>query len=138
MSIPHLKIDTFCTEQVATIDADDSVHNAQQVIARHGIRHLPVTVDHRCVGVLSERDIHAAMAVKGANARTLHVSDIFSKNAYVAHPGSSLEVVAKEMAEKKFGSAVITDEGGKVVGIFTSTDAMRALSRILAGEMDDA
>lgn len=138
MSIPQLKIDAFCTEQVATVDTGASVHAAQEIMTRHGIRHLPVTKDDKCVGVISDRDIHAAMAVKGANAKTLQIDDIYSKHAYVAHPGSALELVAKEMAEKKYGSAVVTDESGKVVGIFTSTDAMRALSRILSGQMTDA
>ncbi len=137
MSLPHLTIDSFCTEQVATIDANDSVHNAQELMVRHGIRHLPVTEQNKCVGVLSDRDIHAALAVKGAHAKTMDARDICSPHAYVTHPGSPLEAVAKEMAEKKFGSAVVTDDKGKVLGIFTSTDAMRTLARVLSGEMGD-
>lgn len=138
MSLPHLTIDSFCTEQVATIDANDSIHNAQELMARHGIRHLPVTEQDKCVGVLSDRDIHAALAVKGANPRTMDARDIYSPDAYVTHPGSPLEAVAKEMADKKFGSAVVTDNRGKVLGIFTSTDAMRALARVLSGEIGDS
>jgi CBS domain-containing protein len=34
------------------------------------------------------------------------------------------------MAERKHGSAVVV-EGGKVVGIFTTTDALRALVAVL-------
>jgi CBS domain-containing protein len=34
------------------------------------------------------------------------------------------------MADKKHGSAVVV-EGGEVVGVFTTTDALRALARVL-------
>ena len=41
-----------------------------------------------------------------------------------------LRDVARTMAEKKYGSAVVV-EGEKVVGVFTTTDALRALAGIL-------
>jgi CBS domain-containing protein len=35
------------------------------------------------------------------------------------------------MAARKFGSAVVVDEDGRVIGIFTTTDALDALARVL-------
>jgi acetoin utilization protein AcuB len=34
------------------------------------------------------------------------------------------------MAERKYGSAVVVDDG-QVVGVFTTTDALRALAAVL-------
>jgi CBS domain-containing protein len=36
------------------------------------------------------------------------------------------------MAEKKYGSTVVVDHG-RVVGVFTTVDALRALQELLAG-----
>ena len=45
---------------------------------------------------------------------------------------ASLEHVAATTAERHVGSALVT-RGGKLVGIFTATDACRALARVLGG-----
>jgi acetoin utilization protein AcuB len=45
-------------------------------------------------------------------------------------PDSPLDEVALEMAENRYGSAIIVQDK-KVVGIFTTVDACRALAAIL-------
>ncbi|HZS42142.1 MAG TPA: CBS domain-containing protein [Polyangia bacterium] len=45
-------------------------------------------------------------------------------------PDSSLEWVALEMAEHKFGSVVVV-EHNEVVGVLTTVDALRALQDLL-------
>ena len=41
--------------------------------------------------------------------------------------------VVREMAHHKYGCAVVA-EGGKVVGVFTTIDAMRVLTDLLEGK----
>ena len=43
-----------------------------------------------------------------------------------------LHAVASEMAEHKYGTAIVVDREhpGHVVGLFTTTDALRALARL--------
>ena len=40
-----------------TIEIDRSAHDASDLMAEHGIRHLPVTQDGQIVGMLSVRDL---------------------------------------------------------------------------------
>jgi acetoin utilization protein AcuB len=49
-------------------------------------------------------------------------------------PGAPLDEVAREMAEHKHGSVVIV-QNQKVLGIFTSVDACRALYDLLHGRL---
>ena len=56
--------------------------------------------------------------------------DVYQPDSYVVDAGASLEHVAATMAERHVGSALVT-KGGKLVGIFTTTDACRALARVL-------
>lgn len=137
MSLPDVKVSAYYTEQAATVDASASVDEARKLMERHGVRHLPLVHEGKTAGVVSMRDIHAALAVKGANPKHLSVSDISTDHAYTTHRDASLAVVAGEMAEKKYGSAVVTDEAGTVIGIFTTTDAMRALAQVLSGQLKD-
>lgn len=62
------------------------------------------------------------------------------REAYVEKPcavpaSTPVSKVARVMAENRIGSAIVTKHG-KLVGIFTVTDACRALAEII-GEHDD-
>jgi acetoin utilization protein AcuB len=54
-----------------------------------------------------------------------------SQDAYAVPPGTSLAEVARTMATHKYGSAVIA-RGGRVEGIFTTVDALKALDALLS------
>ena len=45
------------------------------------------------------------------------------------------QTVVSTMALRKLGSAVVVD-GGRPIGIFTTTDALRAFASLLRGEQD--
>ncbi len=47
-------------------------------------------------------------------------------DVYVTGPDVALDEVAGQMAEHKYGSAVIVDRG-KVLGMFTTVDALKAV-----------
>ncbi len=42
---------------------------------------------------------------------------------------ATIDVIVKELAEKKIGAVVIVDEAGKVVGIVSERDVMRSLAQ---------
>ena len=131
MSLRKIKVEEFMTAQAHTIRAGESLDKAQEHMSRFGVRHLPVLDGGKLRGILSDRDIKTAMTFKGANLKQMTVEDACTQEAYVTHPDSLLQKVAIEMAERRYGSAVVTDEDDKVVGIFTTTDACRALGTVL-------
>lgn len=88
------------------------------------IRHLPVVQNKRLIGLVSERDLLAA------RARNAKVHEIMADRVYVVRSTTPLSEVAGEMADNKYGSAVIVDQHNHVVGIFTTTDALRALAEL--------
>ena len=98
-----------------------------------GVRHLPVTRDGSPVSLLSDRDIHLAVAANKdlTAAETLSVGDVCTLKTYMVEPGVSLAEVAGYMAERQIGSALVV-ENGTLAGIFTATDACRQLARLLA------
>jgi acetoin utilization protein AcuB len=58
------------------------------------------------------------------------VEEAMTAQPFTVPPDAALEDVARAMAEQKYGSAVVVDKGA-VVGLFTTTDALRALSSML-------
>lgn len=94
------------------------------------IRHLPILDGNQLVGILTERDIRMIESFKGIDSTKVLVEDAMEQNVYVVAPNTPLDEVAAEMASKKYGSAVVM-QNLHVVGIFTSVDAMNALSELL-------
>jgi acetoin utilization protein AcuB len=53
-----------------------------------------------------------------------------SEDLYAVPPDAPLDEVVDTMAEKRYGSAIIV-QNNRVVGVFTTVDACRALSELL-------
>ena len=115
-----------------SIDVDAPLAEAHAFLRERHIRHLPVTERGRLAGVLTDRDIKLALGpdLGSPPERELAVRDVFQPDSFVVDAGVTLEEVAMTMAERHLGSALVT-RGGKLVGIFTTTDACRALARVL-------
>jgi len=105
-----------------------SVKAAAKLLRTKKIRHLPVILDKKLVGIVSDRDIRVALALPQASILT--VGDIMTRDVYIANQTTPLSEVAYEMAEQKLGSALIVNSKQHVVGIFTTTDALRILSTL--------
>lgn len=123
-------IQKYMTTQPKTIDAKDSLRKAKTLMSELGVRHLPVMNKNEVVGILSDRDIKLAAGIDGLDADALLVLDACAENPYRVEPDISLREVAKTMASKHYGSAIV-EQNGKLVGIFTTVDACRALAEII-------
>jgi CBS domain-containing protein len=115
-----------------SIEADAPLAEAHAFLRERHIRHLPVTDRGQLAGILTDRDIKLALGpdLGLPPERELSVRDVFQPESYVVDAGTALEAVAQAMAERHLGSALVT-RGGKLVGIFTTTDACRALARVI-------
>jgi acetoin utilization protein AcuB len=121
-----------------SIEAGRTVAEAWMMMSEHGIRHLPVTQDGELVGLVSGRDLGLAMDARlGApRAAGLSVGELAEREPYMVDLTTPVEFVAREMAERRLGSALVTRQG-KLVGIFTTTDACRLLADLLGGRRPD-
>jgi acetoin utilization protein AcuB len=111
-----------------TIGASQTVAEASRRMRQAHVRHLPVLEGAHVVGMLSERDARLVDSVAGE--KTCLVSDVMTPEPYVVQAGADLKEIVETMAERKLGSAIVVD-GAKVVGIFTTTDALHLLLRHL-------
>ena len=115
------------------------VQQAAQIdrLARvNGIRQVPVQQGGKLVGGLTDRDIKLAASFRGPGE--LNVEDVMTPDPYVVAPEAALDAVVLEMAEHKYGCAIVVQPNGKVVGIFTANDACRVLGEILKSNYKEA
>ena len=105
--------------------------DAHKLMRQHNIRHLPVVSGHRLVGAVSQRDLAIMESLADVDPNEVPVEDAMTADVYTASPDAPLRDVASEMVSRKLGSAVIMD-GAKVVGMFTTIDALQALVQVLS------
>jgi len=117
------------TSDPVCIDAGEPVQAALALMNDESIRHLPVMHENRLVGVISDRDIAQALAV--SSRPTLIVEEAMTPNPYSVLPENVFSDVLRVMAANRLGCVIVKDGGENIVGIFTSTDAVRLLADLV-------
>ena len=122
------------TKEVATLELNDKLKIADDVMKLGRIRHMPVLDENQqIVGVVSQRDLF-----RGALARCigygeyaqrkllnqLAVKEVMSKNVVTVNPYAPLQQAARLMLERKIGCVIVAEEG-RLVGILTESDFVK-------------
>jgi acetoin utilization protein AcuB len=119
-------ISNFMTHSPHTIGIGVSLAEARERMNEYGVRHLPVLEAGTLVGLLSQRDIQLLETFKDVNLKQVQVEEAMSQDVLSVAPSTPVTEVARRMAERKYGSTVVV-QGGHVLGIFTTIDALNAL-----------
>jgi len=130
MAPPKLTIDECMSPSPFSIEPAQAMSEAHAIMREHNIRHLPVVVDGTLVGIVSIRDLHLMETLKDVDPEQVTVAEAMSPEPYAVQVGTNLREVAIILGAHKYGSAVVMD-GARVVGVFTTVDAMRVLSNLL-------
>jgi acetoin utilization protein AcuB len=123
----------FMTALPETIEEDLSLSDAKDRMFALGVHHLPVVRGGKLIGILSQRDIAVAEALVTVDATKTPVAAVMTPMPFTCGPNAHVEAVAREMAAHYYGSAVVVDPDHptSIVGVFTTTDALRALAEII-------
>lgn len=121
----------FMTPTPVCIAPDLPLTEARARMHELDARHLPVVEGGHLVGIISDRDVALVDAVLGSPEK-ITVRQAMTAQPFTCGPGAHLHAVAAEMAEHRYGSAVVVDpsHATQVLGVFTTTDALRALAKL--------
>jgi CBS domain-containing membrane protein len=128
-----MKVRDIMTRDVATLDWNDELGLADDIMKLGRIRHLPVVDEGRLVGIMSQRDLFKASLAsamgfgekaKRAFMKTVTVKEVMVDEVITISPETSIEEAAKVILEKKIGCLPVTEEGN-LVGLITETDILR-------------
>ena len=124
------------TEPAVAVSPTDSLVEAAKLMVDHQVRHLPVVENGAVVGMLSDRDIRTvagdpvryAESREGDGAHELCVRDAMAPTALTIHANRPLRDLAQELVDERIGALPVVDADGKLVGIVSYVDALRALA----------
>lgn len=123
-------IDQYMTRSPHTIGHHQTLAAAHGMMNQLKVRHLPVLEGGKLIGLLSERDLMFVETLRTVDREVVKVGDAMSLDIFTVHPKDSVRKIAAQMADHKYGSAIVVD-GKQVVGVFTTVDALRALAQLL-------
>jgi acetoin utilization protein AcuB len=122
------------TRNPITIRPDTPVTEAQAMMKREKIHHLPVLdKDEKLVGIVSEKDLLYASPSPASTLSVyemssllakLKVEKVMSKNVVTAAEDVPLEEAARIMADRGIGGLPIV-RGSALVGVITESDLFR-------------
>lgn len=114
------------TKQPITIDRHATLAQAHQLMRENGIRHLPVLEKGELVGVVSRSDLHLLETVADFPLDSVDVEEAMNE-AHAVSAETPIDVVVDDMVKHRRGGAVVVDGQGRVVGMFTTVDALQLL-----------
>lgn len=128
--------------QVITIDKDASVFEAQEKMAANGIRHLPIVdADNRLIGIVTDRDVRSVMpyrlikekgiAQERERLAHLKVEDIMTRDPKTISPMYTIQDALLMIQKEKVGAFPVVDDAGKLQGILSVRDLLRAFVNVL-------
>jgi acetoin utilization protein AcuB len=112
------------------IGADQTLALAASRMTELHIGHLPVLEGGQLLGVVSERDIALIRSVVPDQIEHITVEEAMTAVPYCVSPETPVAEVARHMAMRKLGSAIVM-EHGRIAGVFSATDALRVLAAVL-------
>lgn len=115
-----------------SVDVGAPVTTARALMQEHQISHLPVTREGELAGIVAERDIRLLLgtAPVDGDRRQPPVTAAMVKDTYIVDMDTRLDEVLNHMATHHLSSAIVTRRG-KLVGVFTVTDACRHFAEFL-------
>ena len=111
---------------VITVTPDTPISEAANILAERRIGGVVVSADGTTAdGILSERDIVRALAVRGSACLTETVSEMMTRNPVCCACQDSSDAVLARMTDGRFRHIPVV-EAGKLVGIVTIGDVVKA------------
>jgi acetoin utilization protein AcuB len=131
----QIPVSEYTTPTPVTVSPTETIDRIVTIMAEGGFRHLPVLEGTKPIGIISERDVKV-LTRHLANPK-LTARDIMTPGPHTISPDLPLDRAALDLSRYKIGSALVVDERGDLVGIFTSTDALNALIEVVRGDVED-
>ncbi|MFZ0612455.1 MAG: CBS domain-containing protein [Desulfobacterales bacterium] len=130
------------TKKVITTAPEADVFDAYEKMSRNRVRHLPVIdADDRLVGIVTDRDIRSAMPytmfktpdrlTDAEKVKDLKVKDIMTAAPKTIGPHNTIQDALILIQELKVGALPVVDKEGKLKGIISVRDLLRAFINVL-------
>ncbi len=140
-----MHVENWMTREVQCVKPLDSIQHARDLMEQHRINQLPVVVNSRLVGIVTDRNLRDAFpsvfdapplgkshkAPKGTDPKQIRVEMVMTPNVLTLGPKDDVIEAARVMRRERIGAIPIV-EGHRVVGIIARSDVLDAFVALAA------
>lgn len=120
-----VKISQIMTKEIISVKSEASVSEAASIMVRNEVGAVVVTKNSTPVGIITEVDILKRCCIGKACSEELKTEEIMTKSLVTINADAAIGEAAILMSDKKIRRLLVT-ENGKIVGIVTEKDVLRA------------
>src|SRR6185369_2248979 len=136
-----MRVRELMTGAPITVRPDTPMLDARHLMLSNHFRHLLVTKDDQLVGIVTDRDIRLNLPSRATSLSIweinhlltkLTVGEVMTRGVITVGPERAAHEAAQLMLDHSIG-ALPVNRGGRLVGIITETDIMRAFVWLAGG-----
>jgi acetoin utilization protein AcuB len=132
-----MEVRRWMTHPVHAVKPLDSIQHARELMEKHRVNQLPVVVDGRLVGIITDRDLRDAFPsvfdsplfgrrkpkVTTTDPRAVTVEMVMTANVTTVSPDAPMSDAVRLMQTQRIGALPVV-EGERLVGILTRSDIL--------------
>ena len=115
-----MKIRDIMSRQVASLNTDDSVERAAQLMKDYNVGSIPICTQNSVVGIVTDRDIALRAVARGEDG-SQQVKDVMTSNPVVGTPDMDVHDAVRIMSENQIRRLPIV-ENNSLVGMVSLGD----------------
>ncbi|WP_319381704.1 CBS domain-containing protein [Thiomicrorhabdus sp.] len=127
-----VRVDEIMSSPVITVEADQTIEQAWELMSQHKVTYLPVVEAGRLVGMCTWVNLLEQVLVNPTGetetAVTEAVSSVMHKQVVTTSPDTDVRHVAKVFTRYDIRAVVVMNEGTQISGIVTEGDLVRCLA----------
>jgi acetoin utilization protein AcuB len=134
-----VKVRERMTTELITVNAGQPLRRVWELVEEKMLRRFPVLKDGRLIGIITDRDLRNATASSAVLTEKKHhdflldsikVESVMTADPQTVSPDDDIKKAAGLVLELKVGGLPVVEEG-RLVGIITETDMIKALIELL-------
>lgn len=115
-----MKLRDIMSREIASINSNDSIEKAAQLMKQHNVGSIPVCSQNSVVGIVTDRDI-ALRSVASGQTNQQSVSEVMTANPVVGTPDMDVHEAVRIMSDKQIRRLPVI-ENNSLVGIVSLGD----------------
>ncbi len=136
MAYEITQVGYWMTKDPITVDASATIIEVIHMLKEHNVRRFPVMKGGRLVGLITERMIKEFTPSRATALDTWEVHYLLSRTPVTEamnptplsiRPETDLTEAASLINTKKLNGILVTGAANELIGLFTTTDALRAV-----------
>jgi CBS domain-containing protein len=119
-----MRVEEVMTPDAKSIWITESLADAAKEMWENDCGILPIIKDRKVVGMITDRDICMATAMKDRSPSHISVEEVMSRTVYSAKPEEDVEHALETMRDHKIRRLPVVNKEGELEGILSMNDVV--------------